>query len=628
MLKTTPLLLLLAAAVSQVDLSQLRTSFNSTGEFISDCPINFYGRRYTMCIPVCSVTGSSVVDFNGKVHSIPDRCVYSLVKPQGSSSFEVLAGFQERRSLNVPFLDYLKLSLQDTTVTIYLEQGGRVQVRKKLSLKVCCFNGSAVSLNSASQVFNGVELSMDQRAVTAKLLFANVTLSFDGTTAHVSGMGLAAPHEGLCGNPVDPSQTAALSAVNTSSDNAAGCGIQYNDTANPTINCDTATAHCNLMNHTSFAGCHNIIDPQSYITACTDTLCNYPAVNGLQCQFLESYAEACSLSNVSPGNWRSTTNCPVAPSACLTQYCNTHEFCGESSTGPSCYCRAGFASKYKSSNTLGEPAVCTQDSATLSLAACLLEDMNINYSLLSLNDQNCTGHLNQESHMVEFSFNSTNSCGSEVTTNNSQAIFKNTLSMRNSSVNEIITRHNQVFVNFSCLDTAPQPQSASFRIKEGSVVQQIQSGVLNYTLVMSTYKNSALTNVVGPNAEVFLSEKIWLELKAEGLDGTLLALVTDSCWATNQPSPNASLQYLLILNGCPNPKDETVTTQGNGLGLSNVFSFNMFKFTRRSSDVYLHCKLELCYKQSNSCAPVSKMERLSGKIQMLNIHTPNSNFHL
>lgn len=91
----------------------------------------------TRCIPVCSVTGSSVVDFNGKVHSIPDRCVYSLVKPQGSSSFEVLAGFQERRSLNVPFLDYLKLSLQYATVTIYLEQGGRVQVRKKLSLKVC-----------------------------------------------------------------------------------------------------------------------------------------------------------------------------------------------------------------------------------------------------------------------------------------------------------------------------------------------------------------------------------------------------------------------------------------------------------------------------------------------------------
>lgn len=85
-------------------------------------------------MPVCSLTGSSVVDFNGIVHSIPDRCVYSLVKPQGSSSFELLAGFQERRLLGVPFLDYLKLSLQKPDVTFLLEQGGRVQVRRKQML--------------------------------------------------------------------------------------------------------------------------------------------------------------------------------------------------------------------------------------------------------------------------------------------------------------------------------------------------------------------------------------------------------------------------------------------------------------------------------------------------------------
>lgn len=63
----------------------------------------------------------------------------------------------------------------------------------------------------------------------------------------------------------------------------------------------------------------------------------------------------------------------------------------------------------------GEPAVCTQDTVTLSLATCLLSEHHIDYSLLSLNDQNCIGHLNQESHMVEFHFNMTNNCGSEVT---------------------------------------------------------------------------------------------------------------------------------------------------------------------------------------------------------------------
>lgn len=63
----------------------------------------------------------------------------------------------------------------------------------------------------------------------------------------------------------------------------------------------------------------------------------------------------------------------------------------------------------------GDPAVCTQDSATLNLAACLLEDRDIDYSLLKLNDHNCTGRLDQETHMVTFSFNSSDTCGAEVT---------------------------------------------------------------------------------------------------------------------------------------------------------------------------------------------------------------------
>lgn len=91
---------------------------------------NNFSCPFNRCVQVCSVTGPSVVDFNGKVYSIPDRCVYSLSKPRDSSTFEILAGFKERRLVDVPFLDYLKLSLQNPTVTINLEQGGRVRVRR------------------------------------------------------------------------------------------------------------------------------------------------------------------------------------------------------------------------------------------------------------------------------------------------------------------------------------------------------------------------------------------------------------------------------------------------------------------------------------------------------------------
>ena len=44
--------------------------------------------------------------------------------------------------------------------------------------------------------------------------------------------------------------------------------------------------------------------------ACKDTLCKYPAVDGLKCQFMEAYAESCRLkANVSLGDWRSKVNC-------------------------------------------------------------------------------------------------------------------------------------------------------------------------------------------------------------------------------------------------------------------------------------------------------------------------------
>lgn len=79
---------------------------------------------------ICTLTGSTVIDFHSVVHSLPDRCVYSLMKPQGSSQFELLAGFMERRRQDVMFLDHLILWLNDPGVTIYLEQGGRARVSK------------------------------------------------------------------------------------------------------------------------------------------------------------------------------------------------------------------------------------------------------------------------------------------------------------------------------------------------------------------------------------------------------------------------------------------------------------------------------------------------------------------
>ena len=75
------------------------------------------------------------------------------------------------------------------------------------------------------------------------------------------------------------------------------------------------------------------------------------------------------------------------------------------------------------------------------------------------------------------------------------------------------------------------------------------SGEWSYNLSMNAYTDAEHTNAVQSDKDIQLDEKIWVELKAEGLDENMIVLVTDSCWATSQPSPSGSLRYNLIING-------------------------------------------------------------------------------
>ncbi|XP_033992901.1 uromodulin-like [Trematomus bernacchii] len=427
-----------------------------------------------------------------------------------------------------------------------------------------------------------------------------MTLYFDGNTAHVSGIEAM---EGLCGSPLNSTWTTTPIAEKTSSFSPPGCEIQQQDTIDSSINCNSSTDHCNLMRQPPFSACHEHTDPEPFISACTHTLCRYPSVDGVDCHFLEAYAKACSLeANVTLEDWRSTSGC--SPPPLCQQPCSDHEFCGaEMWSSSRCFCRAGFASKYRATKSLGEPPVCRQGSATVTLAGCLLADKGIDFSTLHLKDPSCKGHMDPQSNLVTFSFDSSNTCGTEVMKNGSQIVYENSIVSSNRSSAGVITRQDQLKIDFSCFYKQLEVKSVSFTIRDSSVVQQLVSGVWNYTLTMKAFSDAGLLQPVGPNTEILLNQKVWLQLEAGGLDANMVAMVTDSCWATNQASPDDSLRYDLIINGCPNPADDTVQMQGNGQGTSSVFSFNMFEFSGASSEIYLHCKLELCPTQGQACAP-------------------------
>uniref|UniRef100_A0A3B4FGF7 ZP domain-containing protein n=1 Tax=Pundamilia nyererei TaxID=303518 RepID=A0A3B4FGF7_9CICH len=521
------------------------------------------GNGICMSYSTCTVTGPTVIDFHGQVNSVEDRCSYSLVLTPSVPDFHVLGNFRERRRKDVTFLDSVTLVLDRPSIKIHLEQCGTVWL-----------GNSILTLNSSPQLVHNVELSKDRTGVTAKVSLSNSTISvfFDGYTAQIHLEGPAdLTLEGLCGNC-----SSSLSDLRLS---------EYSSTS------------CNLLKEAPFSSCNSDIDPEPYITACTDTLCKYPAVDGLNCQFLKAYARACRLHS------RNHT----LEAFCQDRTCSDHEFCGEKTVGGDtrCFCRIIFASKYRSTNTLGDQTVCSQNSASLSLAGCLLEDKGIAYSDLHLIDQTCRGQMDELTHMVTFSFNSSNSCGMVITSNNSHIIHKNTITNQKSS-SGVITHQDQIYIDFSCVHIQPDIETANFRIRDSSVIQHATPSDWNYTLTMKAYFDLGRTQVVESFAEVPLNQRIWVELKADGLDGDMVAMVTDSCWTTDVASSTGSLRYDLIIDGCANPVDLTVDVKENGLGTSNYFSFNMFQFTGSTAEIYLHCKIYLCPKRRNKCTPTCK----------------------
>uniref|UniRef100_A0A0F8B755 Alpha-tectorin n=1 Tax=Larimichthys crocea TaxID=215358 RepID=A0A0F8B755_LARCR len=443
---------------------------------ISDCGPMEHCQGNGSCVlnTMCTVTGSTVIDFIGRVHSVPDRCGYTLMRSTlGVPGVKLVGIFQERRRKDVSFLDRVILQMDQAGVQISLGQGGRVQLNDKVLM-----------VNTTAQVVHGVMLSRDQTGVTAKISASNnmVSVHFDGYTAqiHITGPS-GAPVQGLCGN---------------SSWSFSGERVS-----------EHSAIECNIMKQASFIACNKHINPEPFITACTRTLCKYPAVDGLKCQFLEAYARACSHhSNVTVDSWRSSTSC----------------------------C---------------EPTVCGQNSASITMANCLLEEQNIDYSILHLNDQACTGKMDHLTHMVTFNFDSSNSCGAVAMVNGSQIIYKNSIMTRNSSMSGLINRHDRVHIDFSCHYRQPETKNLAIRIKDSSVTQQIISGEWYYNLSMNAYTNPERNKAIQPDTYIELNKKIWVELKTEGLNEEMIHLLTDSCWATDQPLPDGSLRYDLVIKG-------------------------------------------------------------------------------
>ncbi|XP_049920421.1 pancreatic secretory granule membrane major glycoprotein GP2-like [Epinephelus moara] len=539
-------------------------------------------------ISTCTVTGPAVIDFSSNVGAVGDHCAYTLVSGAG---LQVIGAFKERRRQDVSFLDHVILQVDGASDNVQLNQGGKVQA-----------GDTTLSLSSTPQTENSVELSKDENTVTAKVTLSahTITVIFDGTTAHIHMIG--SPTQSQTGLCVDSSSSQdELKDDDLSSDS---CGKQSTESNTDGIECSKMTQHCELLKVAPFTSCS--IDPDPYFTACKDTLCNYPAVDGLGCQFLEAYVGVCRLQNdATLDDWRSQTGCSLSQSSCQNT-CGGHEFCGEDISGnPACLCRGHFASKYRQADSLGDATVCGDNTASVSLAACLLAEKGIHHSDLHLNEQSCGGEFNEDSGMVTFTFKSSKSCGSLITAKENKIFYENTITTDSSTGS--ISRQNLVKVGFSCFYNQPEDQSMAFTIKGSDGLKQIVAGSWSYSVKMGMFSDLACTQPVDFSNGLTTDMIIYMSLDSDGLDPSIINLVIKDCWATDTADGNGQ-RYNLIENGCGNPDDNTVSVVPNSKG-GTVVAFQMFQFKGNNDGINLNFNMKLCLKSNKSCMPSCPSKR-------------------
>ncbi|KAK7910040.1 hypothetical protein WMY93_014724 [Mugilogobius chulae] len=583
-----------------------KTTCDSTGQLQTiDCGIHqiCIGNNVCTLDILCAVLGSSVVDFTGNSWQVPNTCSYKLMQ---TADFYIEASFTERRRMDVNFID--TITFKTSNDTFILVQG-----------LVVYFNGEPqLQLSASPRNFSGVDISKDENGVTLKKTFNQFRFSmvFDGTTAQITynGLGLL-KFTGLCADSDNYHENLIVPKDI--------CTREYQEAPDLSINSSAVEKLCQSFLAESFSPCHLEIDPQPYVQVCQDIFIVYPNVDEIFCQLLESYTRICNLRlNSSLEDTSSAYGCVSVLDVCDNIFCSGHEFCGINLHGDAvCLCRAIIAAPFRESKSYGLPVECGMNTASVTLVACLLQEKGFDYRDLHLADPSCHGELNPVTHMLSFNFSDRYPCGAEITANGSQIIYRNKVMFENSSPG-IITRSTDFHISIECIYIQPKQRSLPFTIKETSVVQHIV-GLWNYTLRTKSYLDRALSMPISVEDEILLNQRVWLELLAGDLNSEMYSLVMDSCWATNTPEPTDPLKHDLIIDGCANRLDGTVTVEVNGDGTRGVFAFDMFQFTGQPGHViYLHCTMHMCVR-NYALACVPKCSGLSRKRRSLEQKMPS-----
>ncbi|XP_057213801.1 uncharacterized protein si:ch73-181m17.1 isoform X2 [Triplophysa rosa] len=334
------------------------------------------------------------------------------------------------------------------------------------------------------------------------------------------------------------------------------------------------------------------------VKACPGNYYVYEFIKPALCSAYCAEAQSFNQTTASPSEITPSTGPTVVRDPCSDLNCTENEWCGEHNGVYGCFCNQ--TQPTSNPDTFDAYETCESSSGFMSLSRCQLFEAGFSADVLHLNDPSCRGTVQNE--RVEFRFDNNGSiCGTGLVANGTHIIYENFIFGQQGSAGGVISRKKFLKLRFNCVYHQTHSVSMDINPLESIVHRNIQ-GLGTYRVRMLSYQDAQFSKPFTGSVSVEVDQKIFVEVRVDGVDGHRFASVIDTCWATPANDPQSSLLWDLIVDECPNPNDNTVELLQNGVSTSSRFSFRMFIFTAYSTKVYLHCKIHLCLLTNNTCS--------------------------
>ncbi|XP_051274647.1 IgGFc-binding protein-like [Dicentrarchus labrax] len=555
-------------------------------------------------LTTCTVWGDPhYITFDGALAHFQGTCSYiiseSVSHGTNETQFQVIATNNHRGNNRVSFVSTVDVYLSNQPETVNI----RIGPNKRITV-----NGSEVSLPTTAGTLAQVGRQGSYIVVDA----IHFIVQFDGWSTLL--VRLDRNHQnrvtGMCGNfNNDPGDDKVLpNGTLAQNDNdfghswkaptsKPGCGSTDDESGDGTNDCPFMEEYselCSVITNTSgpFSACHLHSDPQPFFSSCVYDLCLYTTANGMLCSAVSAYERTCSVLGLNISEWRSALQCDESD-PCEQLNCTEYEWCGERDGVYGCYCDEHYSRP--NSESYDSFITCVSSSGTLSLSRCQLFEAGFHPTALHLRDGSCKGTL-QDGRLV-FNFNNDDQlCGTVLRSNGTHFIYENSIQSNEDTDIELV---------FCCEYPLTQALSMDLGINpvESIVKKKLTSGQGHYHLRIIPYQDAGfLVPLTGKrNIEMEIDQRLYVEVRAEGVDERQISTILDSCWATPVNIAGYPVRLDLIKNKCPNSEDGSVELVQNGISTVAQFSFRIFTFTNFPS-IYLHCQVHLCLLSRSNCA--------------------------